>query len=310
MKKILIATTLFIACIANAQAPTGVPMTVYIDYEGARMPQQTAELLTNRMKTAIDNSGMGATEDVTQFYLTARSSLLEKHIVPGAPTKYFSTSEIYLYVVDAMAQKEFAAFTLETKGVGNSEQQAATNSIREFRATNGKLIGFLKDVNRKILDYYNSQYRNIITEARSLALTHKYEEALFRLSCIPQACVGYQEAVDAAVEIYQKYLDDKSYKALAKATAIWNAGQDAYAAAEAGQYLAEVDPNSKYFEEATALNAEIKARVHSDIDYYRSLEARDANWGHEEKMSSIDAWKQVGVAYGNGQKSMYYKSIW
>ena len=46
-----------------------------------------------------------------------------------------------------------------------------------------------------------------------------------------------------AVGIYQKYLDDKANKALARAMAIWNAGQDSYAAAEAGEYLAEILPD-------------------------------------------------------------------
>lgn len=308
MKKILLAAAVFISCIASAQAPVGVPMTVYIDPNASSMPEQTAQLLTGRLKAAIANSGMGATDDVTQFYLTAKSFLLEKHIVPGSPVKHFNTSEISFYVIDAMAQKEFASFTIETKGVGNSEQQAGTNAIREFKATNAKLISFLKDSNKKILAYYDSQYKNIITGANALALNHQYEEALFRLACIPEACIGYQEAVQAAVEIYQKYLDDQSFKALAKARAIWNAGQDAQAASEAGYYIAQIDPNSKYYQEAVNLNAEIKARVHSDIDYYRKLEARDAKWQHEETMSGIDAWRQVGVAYGNGQKSVYYKS--
>ncbi|MCQ2153081.1 MAG: hypothetical protein MJY44_00695 [Bacteroidales bacterium] len=308
MKKMIVAAALFLAAISAAQTPTGVPMTVYIDPEVSNLPEQTGELLAGRLKAAIANSGMGATDDVTQFYLSAKSFPLEKHTVPGTPAKYFSTSEIYLYVIDAASKKEFASMSIETKGVGNSEQQAATSGIKEFKAANPRLIAFLKESNGKIIDYYNSQYRNIIAAANALALTHKYEEALFRLACVPEACIGYQQAVEAALDIYRKYLDDKSFKALAKARAIWNAGQDSYAAAEAGEWIAQVDPESKHYQAAIELNAEIKARVHSDIDYYRKLEERDAKWAHQETMTGIEAWKQVGVAYGNGQKSMYYKS--
>ncbi len=143
-----------------------------------------------------------------------------------------------------------------------------------------------------------------------MAVNHSYEEALFCLSCIPQACTGYQEAVDAALTIYKQYLDYQSYQALAKARTIWNAGQDFAAAEEAGQYIAMVDPESKYYNDAVALNNEIKQRINNDIDYYRKIEQRDADYGHEERMSSIEAWKSVGVAYGNGQKTNYYKSWW
>ena len=311
MKRILFTlASLAFAAALNAQAPTAVPMTVNIYEESSNIPAGTAEMLATRMKAAIANSGMGATEDVTQFYLPAKSSLLDKHIVPGSPTKYFNTSELTLFVVDAFAQREFTSFTMEVKGVGNSEQQAYTGSLKEFKASNPKLLSYLKDSNDKILAYYDSQYPTIITEANSLALVKKYEEALFRLSAVPQACKGYQEVITVATQIFQKYLDDQSFKALAKARAIWNAGQDSAAAAEAGVYLAQIDPNSKYYQDAVALNDEIKARVKSDIDYYRKLEARDAAWAHEEKTKSIEAWRQVGIAYGNNQKSQYYKTIW
>lgn len=304
MKKILSVAALFAACTVFAQAPAGVPMTVHIDSETSSLPEATATMLATRAKAAITNSGMGATEDMTQFYMTAKAIILDKHIVPGAPTKYFNTSEISFFIVDAFAGKEFNSMALEAKGVGNSEQQAYSNSIRDFKSTNGKLAAFLKDSNRKILAYYDSQYRNIIANANALALNHQYEEALFRLACIPEACAGYQESVNAALAIYRDYLDYKSYRALAKARTIWNAGQNSEAAAKAGEYLAEVDPNSKYYSEAVALNAEINARIKSDIDYSRSLDER----AHKERMAAIDAWRQVGVAYGNGQKSNYFKS--
>ncbi len=296
--------------IAFGQAPAGVPMNVNIYEETSNIPAASAEMLSTRMKAAIANSGMGATDDVTQFYLTAKASLLDKHVITGAPTKYFNTSEITFFVVDAFAQKTFTSFTLEVKGVGNSEQQAYTGGLREFRANNPKLLTFLKDSNKKILGYYDSQYPTIIKQADALAVVKKYEEALFILSSVPQACKGYQEVITVATGIYQKYLDMESYKALAKARTIWNAGQNMEAAAEAGEYIALIDPDSKYYSEAIALNKEIKERVKSDVDYYRKLESRDASWSHEEKTKAIEAWKQVGVAYGNNQKSQYYKSIW
>lgn len=311
MKKIIFAlAAAAFAFPIYAQTPAGVPMNVSIFDESSNIPAASAEMLATRMKAAVANSGMGATEDVTQFFLTAKSSLLDKHIVSGAPAKYFNASELTFFVVDAFAQRVFTSFSLEVKGIGNSEQQAYTNGYKEFKAGNPKLIAYLKDSNKKILEYYDSQYPVIITEANSLALVKKYEEALFRLSTVPQACIGYTEVVETATRIFQKYLDDKSFEALAKARAIWNAGQDSAAASEAGVYLAQIDPNSKYYQEAVELNNEIKERIHSDIDYYRAIEARDAEYRHGEKMSSIEAWRQVGVAYGNNQKNQYYKSVW
>lgn len=311
MKRIfIILASLLSSLYAYAQAPSGVPMTVNIYEETSNIPAATAGMLSTRMMAAIANSGMGATEDVTQFYLTAKCSLLDKHVVPGSPTKYFNTAELTFFVVDAFAQRQFTSFSIEIKGVGNSEQQAYTAALREFKANNPKLISYLKESNRKILEYYDSQYPTLIKKADALSLVKKYEEALFILSSVPQACKGYQEVIGVATLIFQKYLDKQSYQALAQARSIWNAGQNSEAAARAGEYIAQIDPDSKYYAEAVALNDEIKARVKSDIDYYRKLESRDSQWRHEEKTKSIDAWRQVGVAYGNNQKSQYYKSVW
>ena len=91
-----------------------------------------------------------------------------------------------------------------------------------------------------------------------------------------------------------KTLDDKAAKALAKARSIWAAGQDAYAAEEAGRYLSEILPDSKYYDQAVSLSDEMKNRVKSDIDYVRKLEERDNAQEYELKKKQIEAWRAVG----------------
>lgn len=292
--------------VSIAQETTKVPMTVSISDASSNIPLSSRDFLTTRLNAAITRNGMGATDDFCQFYMSCTYSVVEKHIVPGAPTKYFQTIEMNFFVVDAFAQKVFTNVAIETKGVGNSEEQANTASIRQISSTNSALAEFIKKSNLKIINYYNEQYRNIIVKAKSLAKVYQYEEALFYLSLIPEACIGYQEAVSCAADIYQKYLDDKASKALAKATAIWNAGQDSFAAAEAGEYLAEILPDATCYPQAVKLSNEIKARVKSDIDYYRKREEKAEEREHTEAMETINAWKAVGVAYGNNQKSIYY----
>lgn len=309
MKRILsIILCVLSACALSAQEQDSpkVPMTVFISEASSNIPMSSWDFLTTRLKSAITRNGMGATDDFTQFYLSCTYSVVEKHIVPGSPTKYFQTVEMNYFVVDAIAQKIFSSASIETKGVGNSEDQAVTAGIRKISPSNAVLSSFIKESNRKIINYYNEQYKNIIASAQALAKVYEYEEALFRLSTVPEACSGYQEVLDVAVGIYQKYIDDKANKALAKARAIWNAGQDAYAAAEAGEYLAEILPDASCYPQAVALSDEIKARIKSDIDYYRKREEVSEERAYKVDMEKIKAWKAVGVAYGNNQKPIYY----
>lgn len=315
MKNIIITAcclcALFCISAAAQEQQAKIPMTVYLSDASSNIPSSSREFLTTRLNAAVARNGMGATEDFCQFYMSCSYSVIEKHIVPGSPTKYFQTVEMNFFVVDAFAQKVFTNVSVETKGVGNSEEQANTASVRQISPSNKDLAAFIKESNNKIIAYYNEQYKNIIIKAQSLAKVYQYEEALFQLSLVPEACSGYQEVVNVAASIFQKYLDDKANKALAKARAIWNAGQDADAAAEAGEYLAEILPDAACYPQAVALSNEIKARVKSDIDYYRKREERAESREHERQMSQIAAWRAVGVAYGNNQKPVYYnKSIY
>ncbi|MBO4447700.1 MAG: hypothetical protein J5764_06205 [Bacteroidales bacterium] len=294
------------AAFAQGSQPTPIPMAVSINEASSNIPAASRNYLETKLNSLVTNGGMGSTADFSQFYLTCSYNLVEKHVVSGAPTKYFQTIEMTFSVVDALASKIFSSTSIEVKGIGNSEEQANTNSIRQFSPSNKSLTAFISESGKKIVAYYDSQYKNIISRAQSLAKVKSYDEALFQLSLVPEACSGYQEVVEAANGIYQKYLDNEAQQNLAKATAIWNAGQNAEAAAAAGEYLALINPDASCYPQAVELNDEIKKRIKRDIDYFRRINEEDRQMAHQERMSQIAAWKAVGVAYGNNQKTQYY----
>lgn len=183
--------------------------------------------------------------------------------------------------------------------------------MKQLSVAQPSLKSFIQDANAKIINYYNEQGDNIIKQAQLLAKAKKYDEALFQLALIPNVCeVPYQKALIAADAIYQKYIDDLAQKNLAKARAIWNAGQNAEAAAEAGQYLAEILPDASCYAQAEALAKEIGARVSSDIDYARNLLATELEREYKTEGARVKAWRDVGVAFGNNQQATTYSPNW
>lgn len=287
-----------------------VPVAIYFPEQVESIPAEAQNLLVSKLTSAAARSGMAATPDFAQFYLTCSATVLDRDVIAGAPTKYRQEVELNFYVVDAFAKKVFHSTSLTSKGVGNSEAKAYIAGFRQLSSQHAALTKFMQETNDRIVEYYEGQCDNIIRIAQSLAKVYKYDEALFRLSLYPEACPSYNRIVDVAVDIYQKYIDDRANRCLAKARAIWNAGQDAAAASEAGQYLAEILPEAACYAEAVALSNEIKERVKSDIDYVRQLEARDNAQAHEARMEAIKAWKEVGIAFGNNQKAHTYKEAW
>lgn len=305
-----VSTTAVKAQEAPAAAPAKVPISVYLPEEIDNIPQEAKNTLQNKLKAAAAQSGMGATDGYAQFYMTCSVTKVDMQVIPGAPTKYRQEIDVTLYVVDAMSKKVFGSTNFSTHGVGNSETKAYMACFKQISPSNSTLKNFLIKTNKDIIDYYESQINNIISIAQSLAKVYKYDEALFRLSLVPEVCPSYQKIMDVATGIYQKYIDDHANRCLAKARSVWNAGQDFNAASEAGEYLAEILPEAACYNEAQALAQEIKQRVGDDIEYYRSLEARDADRAHEKSMAEINAWREVGVSFGNNQRDVYYDESW
>ena len=283
-----------------------VPISVYIPNDTENIPLEAHRVLLNKFKAAASQCGMGATEDFAQFYITCSSTKVDMQVIAGAPPKYRQELELSVYVIDAFSNKIFGSVTLPVHGVGESETKSYMACFKQLSPSNGTLKSFLLKTNKGIINYYEGQINNIISMAQSLAKVYKYDEALFRLSLVPEACPSYNIVMEEATKIYQKYIDDQANRCLAKARSIWNAGQDFTAASEAGEYLAEILPEAKCYNEALELANTIKKRVGDDIEYYRKLESRDADRAHQQRMSEINAWKEVGVAYGKNQKDIYY----
>ena len=309
MKKIFLFALAGLTAVSGlkAQNSARVPISVYFPEQVESIPETAVNSLTSRLKSAAAQNGMGATDDFAQFYLTADASVVSRDVVPGAPPKFSQQVELTVYVVDAFAKKVFNSTTLSTRGVGNSEAKAYIACFQKLSPSHRGLVSFLNDTNKRIISYYESQIDNIISTANALAKVYKYDEALFRLSLYPECCAGYDRIVKVATGIYSKYIDDQANRNLAKARAIWIAGQDADAAYEASEYLSQILPEASCYKDAEKLMNEIEKRVSSDIDYQRKIEERDSAQAHKEAMGKINAWRDVGVAFGNNQKSHTYK---
>lgn len=314
MKKIFLtvfAAVLALGLRAQDSDVTGkVQMAVYIPEDCESVPVSAQKMLIQRINSMLAKNGMATTNDYSPFFITADALLVEKNVLPGAPTKYQQKLDVTLTVINALEGKVFGSVDVPTHAVANSEQKAYIACFGQIPTATPELKSFFRKTTDNIIKYFDAKADELISKAKVLARGKSYQEALFVLACIPEACKCYPAVVEVGIDIYNQYIDMESFEYLAKARAIWNAGQDAAAAAEAGQYIALINPNSSCYSDAVALNNEIKARVKSDIDYYRKQDELDRSREHQQKMSEISAWREVGVAYGNNQKSNQYHNIY
>ena len=255
----------------KAEAPKSVPIGVYVAEDAQIVPPMAAQTMKNKLMQIVTTNGMGA-DNQAQFFITSLVNINDKQVIPGAPAKILLEAEVVFYIVDSYTNKVFDTASVTGRGIGTNEEKAYTAVLRAVQPRNAEIAAFVRRANDKIIEYYESQIGNIVEMSQALARSGAYEEALYALAVVPDICEGYDKISAQGVDVYQKMIDEESFKAYSKAKNVWGSGHTYEAAAEAGNYLAEVSPYATCYADAETLAAEIKKFVTDEHAYERKKE--------------------------------------
>lgn len=302
----MLANVSLFAQYTSTPEPGNIPITVVGSVQ-KDVPKGTNTFIENKLQQIISQNGLGSADYYGRFVITASFMQVTKDIVPGPPKQFVENLDVTFYIVDNIEQKIFSSTTVSVRAVDRSEEKVFNKAIRSINVKSPQMTSFVNEGREKIVNYYISQADRIIATAHSLARQRNYEAAFYELSTIPQACgAAYDKALAAGNVIYQEYVDYMCDVNLAKARSAWMAEQNSYAAYEAGEYLSKILPDAKCYGSAEALYWEIKAKVLDDWKF----EMKKYNDQVSLEQARIDAWRQVGVAYGRNQKSDTYNVTW
>ena len=313
MKKIMIIignlllfTSLLQAQSNNNPVPGNIPITVVASAQ-ENVSEGTNKFIENKLQQIISQHGLGSADYYGRFVITTSFVPVTKDIIAGPPQQFSEDLDVTFYIIDNIDQKIFSSTTISAKAVDASEEKVLNKAIRSINVKSPQMTTFVNEGREKIVNYYISQADRIIRTAQSLAHQRNFEAAFYELSAIPQACgEAYDRALAVGNVIYQEYVDYMCDVNLAKARSVWMAEQNSYGAYEAGEYLSQIMPDAKCYGSAEALYKEIKAKVLDDWKF----EMKKYNDQISLEQARIDAWKQVGVAYGRNQKSDTYNVTW
>ena len=312
MKRILTV----LACIIFSQAiyaqgdngvdAGNIPIAV-VAAKQQNVPDAVNTYIENKLHQVISQNGLGSSDYQGRFIVTASIVSTTKDIVPGPPKQIAENVDMTFYIVDMMEHTIFSTTTISVKAVDASEEKTLIKAIRSINVKMPQITSFVTEGRNKIVSYYSSHADQIILTAKSLAKQRRYEEALYELCAIPAACgEAYNKAIAAADAIYQEYVDFLCSANLAKAKSAWMAQQNASGASAAGEYLSKIYPGAKCYKEAQSLYEEIKAKVLADWNF----EIKKYDDGIALEKQRIQAWRSVGVAYGNNQQPVDYNINW
>lgn len=295
-----LAITAFLTAGIMAKADCSVNLAVVEVPQDEDVPQASINYLNSKLQQiALSDDGVIADPDLGQFFITGKFSHILEDVTPGPPAQTVLHTNLTLYIGDLSSQAIYATVSLDLRGVGTSSQRAFINALRSLNVNNKNIAAFISTGKGKVIDYYNQNYSQILAQAKKAAAQHNYDEALWRVSMIPECCIGYDQALQALNTYFQAYIDQNGLAMLNAASAAWASQPDAEGAKKALSFLLAIDPESTAFPQAQKLLMEIKSSVKSDRDFILRTKYEDSI---DLERRRIQAAKEVGVAFGKGQQ--------
>ncbi len=292
----------------NNETNNKLTLAVWLN-DDIEVPLQSRKLFENKLLQIVSNNGLSGSSDRERFIITANINVMNKEITNTNPVMYVYNLSVDYYAGDGFEGKSFSTYSTSIKGVGENEIKAFSAAIKSINPKSKEFAEFLNNTKKRIAEYVNSQCDINIKKARYLATTNQFDEALWLLTSIPEAFEEcFNKSMDVAAEIFKQKIDFEGKQKLQQATAIWNAGQNWEAAEKAGKILASINPNSAVIDDMKILTEKIEKRINA-------VDKREWDFNYDYSISlkkdMINAIRDVGVAYGNGQpQNQIYKSFW
>ncbi len=305
-RKITVIASLFISICSYSQDCV-MPISIQLDEDFANVPDAAANALYQSLSRISTVNGLTTDSPITPFVLTAHCDVLDKSNIPGPPIQTVYNLGITFYIADTYTKKKFGTAYITVDGVGTGEVKSYMNAFKQINGKNSEITSLINRGKANMMKYYDTQYSNIIKEAKRLASLQQYEEALTMVLSIPLCSKGGEQATAYGLELYKKYLNRLNLYVLNQARALWAAGQDQATAYEVCALLAQIDPEASCYADAAKLLKEVKSQVRSDIDFEMREKYHDEIKLERERISAMRA---VGVAFGNGQKPTTTNLMW
>lgn len=297
---------LFVALCSYSQDCV-LPISIQLDEDFVNVPSAANKALYQSLNRIATANGLTAESVSSPFVLTAHCDVLDKSNLPGPPIQVVYNLGVTFYFADTYTKKKFGTAYLTLNGVGTGEVKSYMNAFQRINAQHSEITNLINRGKANMMKYYDSQYANIIKEAKRQASLQNYEEALTMVLSIPLCSKGGEKAAAYGQELYVKNLNRLNLFLLNEARALWAAGQDQDTAYEVCAMLSQIDPDAACYADAAKLMKEVKSQVRSDIDLEMREKYRDAVQLEKDRIASARA---VGVAYGNGQKPTTTNLMW
>jgi hypothetical protein len=291
---------------AQTSANNDIEIAPYINSTVEGIPDEAQSILLNKMENILTQNGIIKGIN-SMFILTANSNVLTKEITATVPQMYVYEFQITYFIGNGIDGNLFASKSYSIKGIGTTEIKAYIDAFKNISTKNNDLSDIISKAKVKIVEYYNSKCDVILVEASKLEKLNRYDEALYKLTSIPETCSAcYSKSIAKAELIYKKAIDFDCKTKLNEANQLWNANPNENGAYQSVEVLKTINPQSSCFNEVKSLGSSISKKM-------KENDAREWKLYYEKEVGLekdiIEAIKEIGKAYGQGQpKNVTYNT--
>lgn len=317
MKKILVLLLSVFCLSANLLAQTNlddfgrIVLNTYLP-EAMSLPTEAKNLLETKLNQITTSNGIGGSQVNPRFIITASVNVGTKDVIAGPPQLIAQNLEITLFIGDAISNTKFSNVTIPLKGVGTNENKALIEAFKTLSPKNKAVAAFLEEGKNKIISYYTSQCNFINKDVDALAALEKYDEAIYKLSIIPEVSKDcYFNSLDRIKIIYQQKIDADGKAKLLQAQTIWLTTKNTIGAEEAAGILSKINPMTSVKSEADAMIKMMESQLNAAAKVEWQMKVQESSIQYDLEKSRITAYREIALEYLRKQpKTVTYNNIY
>lgn len=299
-------TVLFIIGFVLANVCYAQEISINAKVVDEKIPYEAARQLETKLQNILISHGFVNNGYIERYVLTARIDVTQKDIAPTTPARIIEKMDITFMVGDVIENKVYTSVTIQSSGIGKSENTAFISAFRGIKNDNPEISKMLNIAKKKIIDFYTNNCSEIIERTKSLVATQAYDEALFQLTSVPNICndcfIKCQEQIR---KVYKLKIDSKASTLLEKAKNVWAANQNEQGANEVADIISNINPNSANYKHVVELRNTIKRKLKNDAIREYEFKMKQYEDNQLFKQSLLDAAKAIGVAWGQNKPNYY-----
>ncbi|WP_303004814.1 hypothetical protein [Bacteroides congonensis] len=306
MKKYVMSMLFCLLCISvHAQYDNDITIGIIVPDQQEEIDRGAFRLLATRMDALVETNGISSEANGT-FIMYPIVNILERKLVEGGVRNVTMVElELSLFVKQVNTRTLFGSCLKRLKGNGRNLSDAIRNAFSTININDNVYNLFLKQTKEKIADYYSANKDNLLNQARYLAVSQQYEQALALLMTFPQNLKGADEIQMAAIDIYKKYQNQVCEQLILKAEVA--VSQQNYE--EAASILATIDTESTCHFDALKLIKKIEETIRKEQKASEEQEEKLLNKKISLEKKRIDAIKEIAIAYFSNQPAISYMQI-